>query len=227
VRTARWQGQPAGRVAVDLTELLGAAEDRPQRRHGGAERRGVEARASQPVNPALQVHEPQLGVTSMTANTTTAATVSRTAGMTRATGMAQGRCSVKVCHEAIPKSRIGYRRPVDMFGIGWRQLPAREERVITSMKGRVALVVTVMLIAGCGGGSDGSKGGGGSNSAAPSAESAGDQEYVDPMQNLPGGGGGSCLSKRQVQEKIDRIRARAQSPEREQQAIKAVRGHAC
>jgi outer membrane murein-binding lipoprotein Lpp len=84
------------------------------------------------------------------------------------------------------------------------------------------VVVAVVLIAGCGGGSDRSKsGGGGSGGSDSSSASAGDRQYIDPFQSSAGGV--VCLSKRQVQQKIDRIASRVQNPERKQRAIQAVR----
>ena len=85
------------------------------------------------------------------------------------------------------------------------------------------VVVAVVLIAGCGGGSDnGGEDSGDSDSSSP--QSAGDRQYIDPFQD-PGAVG--CLSKREVQQKIDGIASRVQNPERKQRAIQAARDRAC
>ena len=87
------------------------------------------------------------------------------------------------------------------------------------------VVVAVMLIGGCGGGSDSStsagEGSGGAD-ASSSAQSAGDRQYIDPFQS-----GVACLSKPEVQRKIDEIASRVQNPEREQRAIEAIRDRGC
>ena len=90
------------------------------------------------------------------------------------------------------------------------------------------VVVAAVLVAGCGGGSDSSSGGGeGSGGSASSTEpSAGDQQYVDPFQD-PSREDVLCLSKREVQQKIDRIDSRVQNPERKERATKVVRDRAC
>jgi hypothetical protein len=80
-----------------------------------------------------------------------------------------------------------------------------------------SVVVTVVLIAGCGGGSDS----GGSDSS--SGASAGDTQYIDPFQK----GGNACLSKREVQRKIVSIASRVQTPEHKQRAIQAVKKRTC
>ena len=77
------------------------------------------------------------------------------------------------------------------------------------------VVVAVVLIAGCGGASDSSNSGGSDSTA----QSAGDKQYIDPFQ--------ACLSKREVQQKIDRIASRGENPEHQERAIKAVRHRAC
>jgi hypothetical protein len=109
--------------------------------------------------------------------------------------------------------------------LGWRKAFGRVRRRITSMTRTLACVaVAVVLIAGCGGGSD-SGGGNGGGSDSSSGPSAGDAQYVDPFRNSAGGG--ACLSKREIQQKIDRIAWPVENSERRQRAIQAVRARAC
>jgi hypothetical protein len=88
----------------------------------------------------------------------------------------------------------------------------------------VWVMVAGVLIAGCGGGSDSSDS---SNSGASggadssSKQSAGDAQYIDPFQN------DSCLSAREIRQKIHRIASQAQNPEHQKKAIQAVRDRAC
>jgi hypothetical protein len=96
----------------------------------------------------------------------------------------------------------------------------------SSVKRKLALGVVVMvLVAGCGGSDGGGGSGGGGGSAGSSAGSVGDQQYVDPFQNSPGGSG--CFTKFQVQQQIDRIESRDESSQQKQRAIRAVRHSAC
>lgn len=89
------------------------------------------------------------------------------------------------------------------------------------------VVVAVVLIAGCGGGSDSSSSGDGGSggSGSSSAQSAGDRQYIDPFQDSAADV--ACLSKREVQQKIDSIASRVQNPERKQRAVRAVRNRGC
>jgi outer membrane murein-binding lipoprotein Lpp len=94
------------------------------------------------------------------------------------------------------------------------------------MRGTLAwVVVAVVLLAGCGGSDSSNSGGAGSGGSDSSDPSAGDRQYIDPFQDPRGGVG--CLSKREVQQKIDSIASRVQNPERKQRAIRAVRHRAC
>ena len=85
----------------------------------------------------------------------------------------------------------------------------------------VLVVVAGALIAGCGGGSANSNSGSSGGSDSSSKQSAGDAQYIDPFQN------GSCLSAREIRQKIHRIASQAQNPERQKKAIQAVRDRAC
>jgi hypothetical protein len=86
----------------------------------------------------------------------------------------------------------------------------------------VWVIVAGVLIAGCGGDSDSSNGGDSGGSESSSEPSAGDSQYLDPFQDDD-----RCLSTGEIQQKIDRIAAQVQNPERKQKAIHAVRDRGC